>query len=414
MAIKILIAEDEDNIRLALKTIVRKNLVCDDIVVCEDGAQAWENVQTQHFSLVISDWNMPNKTGFELLQAMRENEATREVPFLLLTARSDKTSVINALQIGVSDYVTKPFDKEALIQKARKLLAKAPVNSDTHAVEAPANMSVADEVLRRLKTGVGALPVLPELANKVEALFQNEEVEINELVKLVQTDPGITTKLISISNSPQYRAFSEINTLDKAISRIGLKMTQNYVLVLSKRSLFKVDTPHYEALLNKIWQHSLATAACAQALAQHLHFKEADSYYTMGLLHDLGKLLLLQIFAEVSKKRPEASEAACMALMDEHHGEFGAALLSKWNFPMQHQQIARLHHAPQQADQYKQEIQLIALAHSLAVKTGYAVGTDETDEGAIQAQALKLGIEPAGIENAIRATQDYMQAQDLS
>ena len=412
MSVKILIAEDEENIRLALKTIARKSLPCDEVVVCEDGAQAWEQVQEDSFALVISDWNMPNKTGFELLEAMRQLERTRNVPFLLLTARSDKTSVINALQIGVNDYVTKPFDKEALIQKARKLLAKAQASTSTAAANNSGGLSVVEEALKRIKTGESTLPVLPELASKVEALFQNEDVELSELVALVQTDPGITTKLISISNSPQYRAFAEIKTLDKAIGRIGLKMTQNYVLILSKRSLFKVDTPQYEALLNKIWQHSLATASCAQALAQQLRYPEADSYYTMGLLHDLGKLLLLQIFTEVAKKRPDASEQDCLALMNDYHGEFGAALLNHWNFPVQYQQVARLHHQAATAEHAQREVYLVALAHELASQAGFSLAPQQADADASPQAAEFLKADAAKIEAATRFMQEYMQAQE--
>lgn len=414
MSIKILVAEDEDNIRLALKTIVRKNLSCDEVIACEDGEQAWQALQEHDFALVISDWNMPNKNGFELLEALRQNARTRDIPFLLLTARSDKTSVINALQVGVSDYVTKPFDKDALVQKARKLLSKFQANAEAlSANKINESGSVVDEVLRRLKSGEGTLPVLPELAAKVDGLFQAEEVDIGDLVKLVQTDPGITTKLISISNSPQYRALNEIKTLDKAIGRIGLKMTQNYVLILSKRSLFKVESPQYEAVLNKIWQHSLATAACAQALAQHLKLGEPDSYYTMGLLHDLGKLLLLQIFAEVAKHRPDASEEACLALLDSHHGEFGAALLNNWNFPVQYQQVARLHHHPETAEHAKREVHLVGLAHSLAMKGGYSVGTEAADEK-MMAQALAfLVLDETALGPISEIMQAYMQAQEM-
>ena len=375
MAVRILVAEDEENIRLALKTIVRKNLPCDEVVACENGQEAWEKLQAEPFSLVISDWNMPHKTGFELLEAMRQLEKTRSTPMLLLTARSDKTSVINALQAGVNDYITKPFDKDALVQKAKKLLAKAKTESDAAAAsvveQAGAATSIADEVLKRLKSGENALPVLPELASKVEALFQRADVDIAELVKLVQTDPGITTKLISISNSPQYRSLSEIKSLDKAIGRIGLKMTQNYVLILSKRGLFRVDAPQYEVMLNKVWQHSLATAACAQALAQKLALNDPDGYYTMGLLHDIGKLLMLQTYSEIAKKRPGATEQECLDLMEKFHGEFGAALLANWNFPSDYQQIARYHDAVSSAAQPGNSLYVIALANMMAIKSGY-------------------------------------------
>lgn len=416
MTVRILVAEDEENIRLALKTIVNKNLLCDEVIACENGQDAWEKLQTQTYSLVISDWNMPLKTGFELLEAMRSNEQTRNIPMLLLTARSDKSSVITALQAGVSDYITKPFDKAMLIQKASKLLAKS--MADTAQVkmmsspESSPTTSVADEVVKRIKSGENALPVLPELAVKVEELFQRDEVELAELVKVVQTDPGITIKLINISNSPQYRSLSEIKSLDKAIARIGLKMTQNYVLVLAKRGLFKVDAPQYEALLNRIWQHSLATAACAQALAQKLALSEPDGYYTMGLLHDIGKLLLLQTFSEIAKKRPDANEQQCIDLMEQFHSEFGLLMLAKWKFPNDYQQVARYHEDVTKAPQPNNALYVVALANQLAIKNGFeATASRVVSDSDINQAAQNLRVGATIIEAVTQQMNEYMAAQ---
>jgi len=415
MTVRILVAEDEENIRLALKTIARKNLTCDEVVACENGQDAWEKIQAEHFSLVISDWNMPQKTGFELLEAMRGNAQTRDVPMLLLTARSDKTSVITALQAGVSDYITKPFDKDMLVQKAAKLLAKS-VAADGHA--APENSAqnasattVADEVIKRIKSGECALPVLPELATKVEELFQQPDVELGELVRLVQTDPGITSKLISISNSPQYRGLSEIKGLDKAIARIGLKMTQNYVLVLAKRGLFKVNTPQYEALLNQVWQHSLATAACAQALAQKLALNDPDSYYTMGLLHDIGKLLLLQTFADIAQKRTDASEQQCLDLMHRYHGEFGAVLLAKWKFPGDYQQVALHHDDLSKVAQPNNALYVVSLANLIAIQNGFEAASRTVSADEIQQLGQQLRAGASLIEAVTQQMSAYMAAQ---
>ena len=82
MTIRILVAEDEENIRLALKTIVRKNLTCDEVIACEDGQAAWDQLQTGPFAMVISDWNMPRMTGFDLLKAMRGDDKTKHIPLL--------------------------------------------------------------------------------------------------------------------------------------------------------------------------------------------------------------------------------------------------------------------------------------------------------------------------------------------
>lgn len=415
MTVRILVAEDEENIRLALKTIAHKNLACDEVVACENGQEAWDKLQAEPFALVISDWNMPLKTGFELLEAMRGNPQTREVPMLLLTARSDKTSVINALQAGVSDYITKPFDKDMLVQKAAKLLAKS-ISTNGHgtpnnSTQTTSATTVADEVVKRIKSGECALPVLPELARKVDALFQQTDVDLGELVKLVQTDPGITSKLLSISNSPQYRGLSEIKTLDKAIARIGLKMTQNYVLVLAKRGLFKVNTPQYEAILNRIWQHSLATAACAQALAQKLALGDPDSYYTMGLLHDIGKLLLLQTFAELAQTRTDTNEQQCLDLMARFHGEFGAVLLARWNFPNEYQQVALYHDDLSKATLPGNALHVIALSNLIANQNGFNAteGAPSTEE--MQRLSNELRVGASMLEAVTQQMSAYMAGQ---
>ena len=155
MTIRILVAEDEENIRLALKTIVRKNLTCDEVIACEDGQAAWDQLQTGSFGMVISDWNMPRMTGFDLLEAMRGDDKTKHIPLLLLTARSGKTSVINALQADANDYVTKPFDKDALVQKAKKLLAKAQAirasNEAAASAQASPTHSISEEIVTRIR-----------------------------------------------------------------------------------------------------------------------------------------------------------------------------------------------------------------------------------------------------------------------
>lgn len=415
MTVRILVAEDEENIRLALKTIVRKNLPCDEVVACEDGKAAWEKLQAEPFAMVISDWNMPHMTGFELLEAMRNDEKTKHIPMLLLTARSDKTSIINALQAGVNDYVTKPFDKDSLVQKAKKLLAKShakpPADKSTEEIKTAPTLSITEEIVQRIRSGKATLPVLPDLAHKVEALFQRADIDLDELVQVVQTDPGITSKLIGISNSPQFRSLSEIKSLDKAIARIGMKMTQNYVLILSKRGLFKIDVPQFETLLNQVWQHSLATAACAQALAQKLALPDPDSYYTLGLLHDIGKLVLLQFFAEVSKKRPDATEQECLELMEKFHGEFGAALLASWKFSSEHQQIARFHDAVSSASQPSNSLYLIALANLLAIKAGYTANERVANDEDITSMAQRLRAGASIIEAVTKQMDEYMAAQ---
>lgn len=117
----ILIAEDDYAISLAIKTIITQSFEC-GLVIAKDGEEAWQAVQNQNIDLVVSDWNMPLKTGEELLKEIRENDRLAHLPFLMLTARSDKDSVLNAIDAGVTEYMHKPFDRQTLIDKISKLL----------------------------------------------------------------------------------------------------------------------------------------------------------------------------------------------------------------------------------------------------------------------------------------------------
>ena len=119
--IKILIAEDDYAISLAIKTILSNAFEC-ELILVTDGEAAWQTVQNQDVDLIISDWNMPQMTGEKLLKNLRENDRFINTPFLMLTARSDKDSVLNAINAGVTEYMHKPFDRQILIAKISNLL----------------------------------------------------------------------------------------------------------------------------------------------------------------------------------------------------------------------------------------------------------------------------------------------------
>ena len=120
--LRIFIVDDSRSILYHLKEILGTHFTCGEISVATDGAEAWEKIKSSSFDLIISDWNMPNMNGDELLSNVRDNESTKHTPFLLLTSRSDKDSVVGAIKAGASDYLVKPFDESDAVQRIEKLL----------------------------------------------------------------------------------------------------------------------------------------------------------------------------------------------------------------------------------------------------------------------------------------------------
>ncbi len=123
-AAKILIADDEPNILISLEYLMKREGF--DVHVAHDGVQALEALRRVRPALVLLDVMMPGKTGFEVCQEMRADEALKHIRVLMLTAKGRDTDVAKGLGVGADAYMTKPFSTKALVQKVREMLGETP------------------------------------------------------------------------------------------------------------------------------------------------------------------------------------------------------------------------------------------------------------------------------------------------
>jgi two-component system chemotaxis response regulator CheY len=120
---KILVVDDFPVMRRIVKTLMKQNGFT-NFIEAEDGQLALETLKrTPDIEFVISDWNMPNMTGIELLKAVRADSALKHLPFLMVTAEAEKENIIEAVKSGVSNYIVKPFTAQTLGEKVTKVLA---------------------------------------------------------------------------------------------------------------------------------------------------------------------------------------------------------------------------------------------------------------------------------------------------
>lgn len=120
---KILIVDD----MLTMRKIVSKalkNMDFSNITECKNGAEARKTLQNGNFQLVISDWNMPECPGLELLEKVRGDGSLGHLPFVLLTAEAETVQVQEALQKGVDNYIVKPFSADTLRAKLEQTFSK--------------------------------------------------------------------------------------------------------------------------------------------------------------------------------------------------------------------------------------------------------------------------------------------------
>ena len=129
---KLMIVEDSTSMRKVLRTMLR-GLGYDNVHEAEDGAEAWELLRGGGFDLLISDWNMPNMSGLELLEQVRSHAATESLPVIMATSRTEKDDVIAAMKAGANNYISKPFNPPQLQAKITKVMeSHAQKKSEQH------------------------------------------------------------------------------------------------------------------------------------------------------------------------------------------------------------------------------------------------------------------------------------------
>ncbi len=120
---KIMVVDDFSTMRRIVKNIL-KQLGYDNIEEAEDGAQALAKLKKGGFGFMVSDWNMPNMDGLELLKAVRKDPELKDLPVLMVTAEAEKNMVVTAIQAGVNNYVVKPFTAEVFKEKMDRIFEK--------------------------------------------------------------------------------------------------------------------------------------------------------------------------------------------------------------------------------------------------------------------------------------------------
>ena len=121
--LKFLVVDDFSTMRRIVRSLLRE-MGCNNVEEAEDGVAALQMLRSSRFDFVVSDINMPNMNGFDLLKAMKADENLKRIPVLMVTAEARKEDIVLAAQSGAAGYVVKPFTKATLEEKVTKIMQK--------------------------------------------------------------------------------------------------------------------------------------------------------------------------------------------------------------------------------------------------------------------------------------------------
>ncbi len=118
----VLVVDDFATMRRIISNVL-KQLGYENILEAEDGTKALQVLETEKVDFVITDWNMPQMSGLDLLKAIRASEDKKDIPVLMVTAEAMQENIMKAAQAGVNNYIIKPFDAKTLSDKINKIFA---------------------------------------------------------------------------------------------------------------------------------------------------------------------------------------------------------------------------------------------------------------------------------------------------
>ena len=316
---------------------------------------------------------------------------------LVFARSSEKALSIEDALVDIIGKAGQLFD-QALIQSFITFVESNAGKSPDYLQKKQSNTmrTVFAEILHKFKSGKINPPVMPQVIREMQTVIKQPKSTPEELVQVIEKDPTISLRLISVANSPVYRGITGISNVKTALPRLGLKETLNIVLAIANKSLYETENVKYKILMDKLWVHSLACAYGSKLIAQTLKLDDLEKYFLMGLTHDIGKIFLLKAFSEVSKIKFLSLDAIEANIQEAHIG-LGSMLLKRWGFDAEFINVITHHEDEEYSPDTVQEILVVHLANMLTRQIGFSLFEGEIDFAELQSAKI-LKLEPEKVE----------------
>ena len=240
------------------------------------------------------------------------------------------------------------------------------------------------------------LPVFNTVALELQQIMQDSNAANNDIEATLQRDPTLSVQVLRIANSSVYAGLTEITTIKQALMRLGSKQILRLALTATQHGLYHSKNPLCERYMTEMWQAASASATAAAWLASKSgHGALSEQAYLAGLLHDVGKLLILRVIEDISASSSDAKQVpdnVISEMLEALHCEYGYELMRRWNLPEQYCVVGREHHA-RECNTGNVLLVTVRLADLVCRKLG--VGCDSDPEimpaASEEAAALRMG-----------------------
>ncbi|MDY6904367.1 MAG: HDOD domain-containing protein [Thermodesulfobacteriota bacterium] len=273
---------------------------------------------------------------------------------------------------------------------------------------------IVNALVQEIKQGELELPVMPRVVEDTQRALADPDMTLDKIARIVEQDTVVSARLIAVANTPYYARQKKAKTVKDAILRLGEKETKHIVIAVANRSLFRTRNPRFKTFMEDLWRHSLATANAAVLIAEYLDFQNSEKLFFMGLLHDIGKIIILQKLSGLLDDAHAVDTAELNHSLYDAHQSIGGVILRKWRFGKDFIQVATLHEGPKFYPPINKSLLIVNLANALTHKIGYSLVPDEGPPLAELDSARKLHISSETLDVITEKIKTLMSSVEIN
>lgn len=239
--------------------------------------------------------------------------------------------------------------------------------------------SIGGEILKALPKAIEELPVLPEISQRIMKLLRDPEMSMTGLADLIRQDQVVAVRILKLANSAMYGGLQEIKDLNAACARLGTRSIANAVQAVANGNLYITGNEMFRDHMKQLWRHAVATAHCAAEIANVLAEPRSDEVFVAGLIHDIGRVVLLDILAN-QYRGVLADLRNTPELLDEVFSGYGPLVglhvIIKWNLPPEFRMTTYFLRNPNgvPTEPARTLTNIVILAEAVAEVSGYGLG----------------------------------------
>ncbi|RMG71247.1 MAG: HDOD domain-containing protein [Nitrospirae bacterium] len=215
--------------------------------------------------------------------------------------------------------------------------------------------------LKRLKD----LPTLPNIFKELLEVLQDEKSSFNDLAKVIKHDQSLTEKILRVANSPYFGIAGNVTSIEQAIMLLGYDLVKGLCL---GTSVFKLLGKQSRKSVMNLWRHSNEVAIIGSKIASLVEDVEPSEVFVAGLLHDIGRVVLLTVDRDKYLEIIDADDLIVQELdyFGIHHPSIGSDFLKRAFLPERLVYAVRYHHTPSRAEKFKEIVSVISFAEALS------------------------------------------------